>query len=267
MAITLTYGNCFLVKYENIMWENHGPDAQIKVIDFGLSKKFGLGEKDEMTSSVGTYYTMAPQVLQGVYTSQADLWSCGVIIYMLLTSRRPFYHKFKRIMIDKIMRAQCAMDGDRWKGISVDAKDLVANLLKLDPKERFNASQALEHRWMTAPPCHDYGQSTDAVNEKVKENLMAYQYQLELKKIALNIIAHRSSAKEINELRKCFNHYDKSGDGIIEVHEFKAGMADANFSDAEIEEMFRSVVSLGWSMFSSFVHVTYLLSTTVAFCY
>ena len=239
------------LKYENIMWENNGPDAQIKVIDFGLSKKFACAQEKDfvMTASVGTYYTMAPQVLQGVYTQQADLWSCGVIIYMLLTSRRPFYHKQKRVMIDKIMRAKCVMDGERWKGISSEANDLVANLLVLDPKQRYNATKALEHPWIThdstgrhPPQDTNVATTTDDVNEKVKENLRAYQHQMELKKVALNIIAYRSSAKEITELRKCFNKYDTSGDGIIEITEFKAAMADANFTDHEIQEMFDSVV-------------------------
>ena len=214
-------------------------------------RKFGIGEKDEMTASVGTFYSMSPQVLQGVYTSQADLWSCGVIIYMLLTSRRPFYHKQRRIMIDKIMRARCVMDGDRWKGISDEAKDLVAQLLKLDPKERLTATQALENEWIVQNGCKQRGgggsadcsggqsiaqKKTDDVNEKVKNNLRAYQNELELKKIALNIIAYRSSAKEISDLRKCFNHYDKSGDGIIEIHEFKAAMADASERSDDVEK-------------------------------
>jgi calcium-dependent protein kinase len=76
------------------------------VIDFGLSKKFSSTQIGMMHEGVGTLYSMSPQVLQGVYGSQADLWSCGVIIYMLLSSHRPFYSKKRKIMIDKIMRCE-----------------------------------------------------------------------------------------------------------------------------------------------------------------
>jgi serine/threonine protein kinase len=71
------------LKYENILFENKTETAEIKVIDFGLSKKFYAGQPNYMTERVGTIYTMAPQVIQGVYSAQADLWSVGVIAYMV----------------------------------------------------------------------------------------------------------------------------------------------------------------------------------------
>jgi serine/threonine protein kinase len=74
------------------MFESNKPDAEINLIDFGLSKKYGPNEK-YMREGVGTIYTMAPQVLQGVYTSKADLWSIGVISFMLLSSEKPFYSR------------------------------------------------------------------------------------------------------------------------------------------------------------------------------
>lgn len=70
------------LKFENIMWESKKKDAEIKLIDFGLSKKYCPGTV--MSEGVGTIYTMAPQVLQGVYTSQADLWSIGAYCFVLL---------------------------------------------------------------------------------------------------------------------------------------------------------------------------------------
>ena len=94
------------MKFENIILESKREGAEIKVIDFGLSKKFVSNKIGVMHEGVGTLYSMSPQVLQGVYTSQADLWSCGVIIYMLLSSHRPFYSKKRKVMIDKIMRCK-----------------------------------------------------------------------------------------------------------------------------------------------------------------
>jgi serine/threonine protein kinase len=79
------------------MFESDKPDAQINLIDFGLSKKYGPNEK-YMREGVGTIYTMAPQVLQGVYTSKADLWSVGVITFMLLSSEKPFYSRNRYVL-------------------------------------------------------------------------------------------------------------------------------------------------------------------------
>ena len=175
------------MKFENIIFESAGPDAEIKVIDFGLSKKFALGEDDVMKEGVGTLYTMAPQVLQGVYTSQADLWSVGVIVYMLLSAHRPFYHMRRKVMVDAIMRASYDLNKPYWEGISEDAKDMVAKLLVVDPKKRMNATNALQHAWLSKEfqACHRA--PPQSVAAATVEGLLAYKNTSELKKIALNV--------------------------------------------------------------------------------
>lgn len=177
----------YAVKFENIMWENKDPDAQIKVIDFGLSKKFGYGEKDIMTEGVGTIYTMAPQVLQGVYTSQADLWSVGVISYMLLSSQRPFNGKKRKVVIDKIMRGDYTLSSKDWESISNEAKDFVKKLLELDPEVRSHATSALTHAWVSMKFEGESDKPCQELAKGVKKNLMMYQNSSKLKKIALNV--------------------------------------------------------------------------------
>ena len=76
------------------MFENHSEHAEIKVIDFGLSKRYSPSNPS-CTEGVGTIYSMAPQVFQGKYTSQADCWSIGVITFMLLSSNLPFFGESK----------------------------------------------------------------------------------------------------------------------------------------------------------------------------
>jgi calcium-dependent protein kinase len=169
------------------MWETDGPEAEIKVIDFGLSKKFGFGERDIMHEGVGTLYTMAPQVLQGVYTSQADLWSAGVVIYMVLSSMTPFAQKRRRDLIDKIMRADYTMEGSIWDGISEEAKGMVNSLLQLDPSVRLNATRALAHKWLSKDFGHSDRTPDEKVAERVSESFLTYKNSSELKKIALNV--------------------------------------------------------------------------------
>ena len=134
---------------------------------------------------------MSPQVLQGVYTSKADLWSCGVITYMLLSSHRPFYHKRRDIMIDRIMRADYSFEKEYWEPISSEAKDYMAQLLVLDPTQRMDAGQALEHVWLSKASRPSEKVPGQLASEVVKENLVNYKNTSQLTKIALNVIAHK----------------------------------------------------------------------------
>jgi calcium-dependent protein kinase len=217
------------LKFENIMFENKTQDAEVKVIDFGLSKKFMDNRLGTMHEGVGTFvclcslpppsrrpstlhstktsiiegtlYSMSPQVLQGVYTASADLWSCGVITYMLLSSHRPFYHKRRNVMIDRIMRADFSFEKDYWKPISDEAKNFIDQLLVLDPKKRMDAGQALEHIWLSKefnPSDRVPDQST---SDAIKGSLIYYKNTSPLTKIVLNVIAHKVSEVDCAEVR------------------------------------------------------------------
>jgi len=186
---------------------------------------------------------MAPQVLQGVYSSQADLWSAGVIAYMLLSASKPFYDKSRRKMIDKIMRAEYSMEGLGWQNVSDSAKDFVSKLLVLDPKQRMDASKASEHNWIVDREQLPNERPTREVLATIEDGLINYTQTSALKKIALNIIAHRSSIAEIQELRVAFDKFDTRRDGVITFEEFKEGLKGLNYPDDVLTEMFASIVS------------------------
>jgi len=76
------------VKPENFLFHDSSPDSQLKIIDFGLACHFEPGQK--MSTKAGTAYYVAPEVLQGDYDEQCDMWSIGVILYMLLSGNPPF---------------------------------------------------------------------------------------------------------------------------------------------------------------------------------
>jgi calcium-dependent protein kinase len=230
------------VKFENIMFETTADNSEVKVIDFGLSKKFRPGDqKKTMTEGVGTVYTMAPQVLQGVYTSQADLWSLGVITFMLLASQKPFHHKKKTILIDRIMRNDYAFEGEIWKSVSDESKDFITHLLVLDPQQRMDADTALKHKWLSKEYNLSDRRPDEELMKQVENNLVAYKHASALKKVALNVIAHKSSPHEIYQLRKAFQQYDIENNGVISFHEFKEALKLSNYSDKELEEIFASI--------------------------
>jgi len=229
------------LKFENILFENKRKDANIKIIDFGLSKKFKQtkhGNSLVMTELVGTLYTMAPQVLQRVYTSQADIWAVGVITYMMLSGHKPFWAKRRKYTIDKIMRCDYNFNDDIWLRISGDAKEFISNCLQMDPNDRPTAEEALKAKFLTKRLHHVFSVNTMI---GVQESLVSYVQCNKLKQLALMVIAHKSSMDEVTKLRQVFSKYDKNKDGMISLTEFKSALSGSNFTDDDIDHMFNNL--------------------------
>jgi serine/threonine protein kinase len=227
-------------KYENIMFESTAQDAAIKIIDFGLSKKF-IGKTGTMTERVGTIYTMSPQVLLGNYSAEADLWGVGVIAFMLCSSVKPFYDKRRSVLIDQIMRCKYSFESPVWSNVSEDAKDFISKLLVVDPKERLDAAQALGHKWIVnRERLHDEVPSEEVLS-KVDGSLLNYRHTSRLKKLALTVIAHRSTTAEMQKLRSIFQEFDKTQDGVLSFDEFRQALEKMNYPEDTLTEIFDSV--------------------------
>jgi len=127
----------------------------LKIIDFGLSTPSAPGQIH--TTRTGTPMYLAPQVLQGKYDRLCDLWSCGVIMYILLSGRPPFAGATDDETFQKIRVGRVNLSANTWDDISDDGKELIHNLLKRRASERYNAQQALEDPWITllAPRASD----------------------------------------------------------------------------------------------------------------
>jgi calcium-dependent protein kinase len=223
------------------MFENKEKGAQTKIIDFGLSKKFS-GAPKYMGDRVGTIYTMSPQVIQGIYDSKVDLWSIGVISYMLLCTAKPFHNKSRSKMIDLILAGEYKREGAAWDGLSDNARDFVQKLLVVDAKHRMDAEQALKHPWLVEREQLPDERPSPEVLANIDNAITSYMHTSALKKLALMVIAHRSTAPVVAELRSVFEQFDTSRDGIISFEELKAALLQCNFSDEEIQKLFASLV-------------------------
>lgn len=138
------------LKPENLLCSEKDDGMIIKIADFGLSKAFG-GES-KLTTSCGTPDYAAPEVLrmEGTYDKGVDLWSIGVITYVLLCGFPPFYGKSQAMLFEKILNADFDFPEPEWTQISAEAKDFINHLLVLDVKQRYNTKQCLEHPWLKA---------------------------------------------------------------------------------------------------------------------
>lgn len=184
---------------------------------------------------------MAPQVLQGMYSSQADMWSIGVITFMLLSAAKPFYHKRRRVVIDQIMRGKYSFSAATWENISDQAKDFVAKLLVVHPNKRMTAEEAIQHEWIENREELPNVLPRDESLAKIHDNLSNYRHTSVLKKLALTVIAHRSTQKDIIKLRTVFEKYDTGKDGVLSFEEFRCALADVGYPEETMADIFQSI--------------------------
>eukprot|EP00918_Siedleckia_nematoides_P015026 GHVU01032597.1.p1 GENE.GHVU01032597.1~~GHVU01032597.1.p1 ORF type:complete len:371 (+),score=89.90 GHVU01032597.1:204-1316(+) len=134
------------LKPENLLLESKGKNAQIKIIDFGLSTHFE-GQK-KMRDKIGTAYYIAPEVLHGTYDEKCDVWSVGVILYILLSGCPPFYGSSEYEILKRVETGKYSFNLPQWKKVSEMAKDLIRRMLTYVPSMRITAREALEHEWV-----------------------------------------------------------------------------------------------------------------------
>jgi len=135
------------LKPENILLDK---DHNIKISDFGLSKDFS---SEAMSTSCGTPTYVAPEVLLGsVYDVQCDVWSLGVVTYILLSSHIPFDGDGESEIFERILNACYAFPSPLWDAVSEKAKDFISKIFVVEPKQRMTADECLDHEWLTSGP-------------------------------------------------------------------------------------------------------------------
>merc|ERR1712048_814008 len=195
-------------------------------IDFGLSCSFAPDQV--LTTKAGTPYYVAPQVLAGKYDHQSDLWSCGVIMFVLLCGYPPFYGETDADVLSKVRLGNFSFNAADWKNVSEDAKNLIRMLLKMNPRDRYTAEQALNHVWIKNKAPKATGAK---LAESMVDNLRGFRSQNKLKKAALHIIANQLNEEQISALRTTFMSLDGNGDGKLTVAEMKEGITNAGLKE------------------------------------
>lgn len=137
------------LKPENLLLTSENDDSDIKIADFGFAKR--VKEPKSLTTQCGTPGYVAAEILEGKpYDTQADMWSIGVIVYILLGGYPPFIESNQRTLFRKIRKGQYEFHEEYWGQVSEDAKDLIRNLLTVDPDTRYDSAKALSNKWIGA---------------------------------------------------------------------------------------------------------------------
>eukprot|EP00614_Pseudopedinella_elastica_P008526 CAMPEP_0172596972 /NCGR_PEP_ID=MMETSP1068-20121228/16875_1 /TAXON_ID=35684 /ORGANISM="Pseudopedinella elastica, Strain CCMP716" /LENGTH=475 /DNA_ID=CAMNT_0013396255 /DNA_START=39 /DNA_END=1466 /DNA_ORIENTATION=- len=236
------------LKFENILFESKAPNSVIKLIDFGLSKQYVPGSK--MRETVGTLYSMSPEVLEERgYTQSSDMWSIGVLAFMLLGSHMPFEHRYEAYVIERIRRGQFSFRKRAWEGVSSEAKDFVTKLLQVDPDKRMTAQEAQAHPWLDPEGAFEgrrlSGKFVKASSSEDLENIVnslkQYSSYSKLRKAALMVVAHRTEGGQIAAIRDAFLDIDTSREGTITLEELQTVLSNYGMDPDEITDVFKGV--------------------------
>ncbi|KAL8036466.1 hypothetical protein ABFS82_12G157900 [Erythranthe guttata] len=224
------------LKPENFLFVNQEEDSPIKTIDFGLSVFFKPG--DVFGDVVGSPYYVAPEVLCKRYGPEADVWSAGVIIYILLSGVPPFWGESEQEIFEEVLNGDVDFTSDPWPKISESAKDLVKKMLLRDPRKRLTAHQVLCHPWVQVD-----GVAPDKpLDSAVLSRLTQFSAMDKLKKMALRVIAESLSEEEIAGLKEMFKMIDTDNSGNITFEELKAGLKRCghNLNESEIHDLMKA---------------------------
>ena len=223
------------LKPENLLYLNKDENSPIKVIDFGMSKRFD--SKHFMSEKVGTAYYISPEVLAGKYDEKCDIWSAGVILYIIICGYPCFNGEDDDEIFEAIQKGKIAFPSPEWDNISEDVKELIKKMC-CSVNKRLTAEQVLKETWVkdNAP---NAGKTLLPLNAEPFKN---YSKSNKLRKAVLTYIASRLSEEEIKKIKAIFQSIDVDNDGKLSLEEMKKAVSLADGIKMEnIEELFKSI--------------------------
>ena len=224
------------LKPENLLLASQDENSPIKVIDFGMSRIFN--NKQAMFDKVGTAYYISPEVLDGFYDEKCDIWSAGVILYILLCGYPPFNGNDDDEIFESIKKRKFVFPEAEWANISKEAKDLINKMLS-DPLTRLTAEQVLVHPWLV----NQLNKNTKAKEIKINFNTFkTYSGANKLSRAVLTYIASRLTDDEVKKLKDAFQKIDVNGDGMLTLEELKNAInQNPEVHVMNIEQIFKTI--------------------------
>ncbi|KAJ0966954.1 hypothetical protein J5N97_023871 [Dioscorea zingiberensis] len=207
------------MKPENFLFKSTKEDSPLKATDFGLSDFIKPGKK--FHDIVGSAYYVAPEVLKRKSGPESDVWSIGVITYILLCGRRPFWDRTEDGIFKEVLKNKPDFRRKPWPSISDSAKDFVQKLLVKDPRTRLTAAQALSHPWV-----REGGNASEIpIDISVLSNIREFVKYSRFKQFALRALATTLDEGELANLRDQFNAIDVDRNGSISLEEMRHALA------------------------------------------
>jgi len=251
-------GVCHLdLKLDNLLLHEDGSPSSgfgnIKVIDFGFARPLHHGEQTRFQNEVGTPYYVAPQVLNGDYNYKCDIWSIGVIAYMLLGGYAPFDGDDDNEVMRNVLRGEFDFDSEQWDYVSDEAKAFIQFLLIYDENLRPSAEEALQHEWLCQFREYKFGSSsrrstsTRLLNEQQGSascttnssplaRLPYFQSQGMLKQATCAMLASRQQhCQDVQHIRHAFQRLDRECCGKLSRENVQEGLLHVLFPNGSCD--------------------------------
>ena len=240
------------LKPENILFDSMKPNADIKLIDFGLSRKYDKEQK--MHSILGTPYYVAPEVLKGEYDEKCDIWSIGAVTYLLLCGEPPFTGNSNNEIFNKIVNDNIKFNFQKWKNISNNAKDFVRMCLKKNCSKRPSAGEALKHPWFANALKEIH--NLNGIKKEILINVKNFNINYQFKQMVLKYLINTLTEEEKKSYKDAFYAVDFSHNGFILPEELKQAydLLKINVTDEQINNLFnilpqKKKLGIGYSEF------------------
>ncbi|KAK2995891.1 hypothetical protein RJ640_028299 [Escallonia rubra] len=222
------------LKPENFLFTTRDEAAPMKLIDFGLSDFIRPDQR--LNDIVGSAYYVSPEVLRRSYSVEADIWSIGVITYILLCGSRPFWARTESGIFRSVLRADPNFDDSPWPAVSVEAKDFVRRLLNKDHRKRMTAAQALTHPWLRDEKC------AVPLDILIYKLVKSYVRTSPLKRYALKALSKALPENELIYLKAQFNLLEPQA-GFVSLQNFRTALMK-NATDAMTEARVPDILKL-----------------------
>lgn len=218
------------IKLDNIMLNSEGSLSDIKLIDFDFAKKINRDQPD-LNTIVGTLHYIAPEVFERLCGTSSDIWSVGIVMYVLLVGKPPYRIDNESEVLFQIKNKQLNFNDPEYVNLSLEARDLLSKLLDVDYNSRITADIALKHRWVLG-----LRSPILVENKRVLNRLKTFQFKGRFKKEIMKIIVKLINAEEIEHSKAVFETLDTDHNGFIKFEELKEGLKSIGVTDnAEIQ--------------------------------
>ena len=219
----------------------------IKICDFGTSQIFN--NNSTQNQIIGSSYYIAPEIFKKKnYNEKCDIWSCGVILYILLSGRPPFIGKDENEIAENVKKGNYDLTQSPFHMISNEAKDLIKNCLNIDPKKRISAENALNHNWIKGFKSKETFNQIKSFTliKKFMDNLKNYKSDSIIQETALAYLVHNfPQINDVINACKLFNTLDVNNDGKITKEELFQGLKniykDEKIVKSDVDTIFKNI--------------------------